>query len=79
MEHEQVSDQMARRSAAVYLPAYIGVAEPFLILAGLSGDYSAVARIGGAAWVGLLSLIVTMPLVTSRVKKRMRDESSARH
>ena len=30
------------------------------------------ARFGGAAWVLLLSFIITMPLVTSAVKRRMK-------
>ena len=40
-------------------------------LAASLGDYPAVARLGGAVWVGLLSLIVSMPVVTDRVKRRV--------
>ena len=36
----------------------------------VSGNYTWVARLGGSAWVFLLSMIITMPLVTSIVKKR---------
>lgn len=73
MEHEQVEREVARRSAMLYLPIAIGAAMLFL-LAASPGDYTTVARVGGAVWVGLLSLIVSMPLVTARVKKQWRSE-----
>jgi len=47
----------------------------FLLAATLTGDYSLVARVGGTAWVGLLSLIVAMPIVISRVKKQIHVRS----
>ena len=40
----------------------------------LAGDYTWVARAGGAAWVFGLSMIVLMPVVTPRVKRRMAGE-----
>ena len=70
MEHEQVEKEVARRSALIYLPVAIGAALLFLLAASLGGNYPLVAKIGGAVWVGLLSLIVSMPVVTARVKKR---------
>jgi hypothetical protein len=72
MEHERVEQTVARRSALIYLPIALGAALLFLLAASLTGDYSPVARIGGTIWVGLLSLIVAMPIVTARVKTRMR-------
>jgi hypothetical protein len=69
MEHEQVERQVARQSALIYLPIAFGTALLFLLAASLLGDYPLVARIGGTVWVGLLSLIVSMPIVTARVKK----------
>jgi hypothetical protein len=72
MEHEQVEKEVARKSALIYLPIAIGVALLFLLAASVLGDYPSVAKIGGAVWVGLLSLIVSMPIVTSRVKKSER-------
>lgn len=36
----------------------------------LAGQYTWVARIGGAAWVFLLCMIILMPMVTSFVKKK---------
>ncbi len=72
MEHEEVEKGIARKSAMIYLPISIGAALLFLIAASVVGNYPTVARIGGTVWVGLLSLIVSMPIVTSRVKKHQR-------
>jgi hypothetical protein len=72
MEHEQVEKEVARKSALIYLPISIGAALLFLLAATLFGDYPVVAKIGGTVWVGLLSLIVSMPIVTSRVKRQTR-------
>jgi hypothetical protein len=72
MEHEQVEKDVARKSALIYLPISVGVALLFLIAASVFGNYPTVARVGGTVWVGLLSLIVSMPIVTSRVKKHSR-------
>jgi hypothetical protein len=73
MEHEQVEKKVARKSMLIYLPISIGAALLFLLTTTLTGNYPLVARIGGAVWVGLLSLIVSMPLVISRVKKRWQS------
>ena len=70
MEHEQFEKAIARKSALIYLPISIGAALLFLVAAS-AGGYPTVARIGGMVWVGLLSLIVSMPIVISRVKKQM--------
>ena len=50
-----------------------GLGSVFLLAASLVGNYPPVARIGGTVWVGLLSLIVSMPVVTARMKKRYRE------
>jgi hypothetical protein len=71
MEHEQIEKDVARRSMMIYLPISLGVALLFLLAASILGNYPPVAKIGGAVWVGLLSLIVSMPVVTSRVKKQL--------
>lgn len=73
MEHEQVESYLARRSALIYLPISLGAAILFLLAASLVGGYPLVAKIGGTVWVGLLSLIVSMPVVTDRVKKKWRS------
>ncbi len=72
MEHEQVEKEVARKSALIYLPIAIGAALLFLLAASVVGNYPTVAKVGGMVWVGLLSLIVSMPVVTSRVKKQWR-------
>ena len=70
MSREQVEKQVAQRSAWIYIPISLGVALLFLLLSLGSRSYSPVARIGGMVWVGLLSLIVSMPLVISKVRKQ---------
>lgn len=70
MEHGTVDGRVAKRSAMIYLPISIGAALLFWLAASLSGSYPLVARVGGTVWVLLLTTIVTMPVVTSEVKKR---------
>ncbi len=76
MEHEQFEVEVARKSAMIYLPISLGAGLLFLLAASLLGDYPGVAKLGGTVWVALLSLIVSMPIVTSRVKKRLRSVAS---
>jgi hypothetical protein len=71
MEHEQIDKAIARKSALIYLPISIGAALLFFLAANVGG-YAPVAQIGGAFWVWLLSLIVSMPIVITRVKKQMQ-------
>jgi hypothetical protein len=68
VEHAQIESEVARRSALIYLPISLGTAVLFFLAASLIGDYPPVARFGGTVWVGLLSVIVSMPIVTARVK-----------
>lgn len=70
MEHEQIEKEVAQKSAWIYIPISLGAALSFLTVASVTGQYPLVARIGGTVWVGLLSLIVSMPVVISRVKRR---------
>ena len=77
MEHEQVESRVARKSALIYLPISAGAAAIFFIAASVTGDYPPVARIGGMVWIGLLSLIISMPIVTSRVKKQWKGRLMA--
>jgi hypothetical protein len=72
MEQERVEKRIAHRSARIYIPIAIAAGLSFLLLASLAGSYPLVARLGGTAWVGLLSLIVSMPIVTTRVKRSQR-------
>ena len=73
MEHEQVERQVAQKSALLYIPISLGSALLFLLISTTTGDYPLVARIGGTVWVALLSLIVSMPVVISKVKKGSRN------
>jgi hypothetical protein len=72
MGGNSLESEITRRSLSIYLPISITAALLFLIAASVTGDYPTVARVGGAVWVGVLSLIVSMPLVTARVKKRIK-------
>ncbi len=67
-----LDQNVARTSAAIYSSISITASVLFLIAATLAGQYTDVARIGGAIWVLLLSFIVTMPLATSAVKRRFK-------
>jgi len=72
MDNAKPETDVARRSARIYLPLALGAATLFFLASGWTGDPGLVARVGGAFWVGLLTLIVSMPIVTSRVKKSSR-------
>ncbi|MDD5127890.1 MAG: hypothetical protein PHR43_07355 [Dehalococcoidales bacterium] len=58
-------------SAVIYTGISLAAAGFFLLVT-LLGDYSWVARIGGTCWVFLLAMIVLMPLITSRMKRKSR-------
>ncbi len=73
MEHEQVEKQVAQKSALIYIPISLGLALLFFLVSTFTGNYPFVARIGGTVWVALLSLIVSMPIVISRVKKSSQN------
>ena len=73
MEHQQVEKQVAQKSALIYIPISLGSALLFFLVSTFTGDYPIVARMGGTVWVALLSLIVSMPLVISRVKKSSQN------
>ncbi|HET7009458.1 MAG TPA: hypothetical protein VFI11_01680 [Anaerolineales bacterium] len=72
MEHDIVDTDVARRSARMYVPLSLGAGLAFYLAATFVGGNGLVARLGGATWVTLLSFIVSMPIVTSRVKTRAR-------
>lgn len=57
-------------TALLYTGLALAAAGGFLLVT-LAGDYSWVARGGGAAWVFGLSLILLMPVVTAAVKRRV--------
>ncbi len=76
MEHQPVETDIARKSALIYLPISLGMALLFVVAASVVGNYPLVAKLGGAFWIGLLSLIVSMPIVTSRVKRQLHEQGS---
>jgi len=57
-------------SAMIYTAVSLLAAGTFFAIT-LAGDYGWVARLGGAGWVFLLSMIILMPTVTPWVKKRL--------
>lgn len=75
MEHasETLDRRLPPRSSVLYTTLSALIALAFLGLATVKGDYPDVARFGGALWVFMLSMIVTMPLVTSWCKKRSQQ------
>jgi hypothetical protein len=38
----------------------------------MAGEYSWVARIGGSAWIFILSMIISMPIITSYYKRKFQ-------
>lgn len=57
-------------SATIYAGVSLGAAGAFLLVTMLTGDYTWVARLGGAVWVFALSMIILMPVVIPRVKRK---------
>ena len=72
MDHEGLERVIARRSAQVYIPLALGAGGIFYLAASFTAGHTLVARGGGAVWVTLLSFIVSMPIITARVKKSLR-------
>lgn len=72
MDTETLDKVITRKSALVYLAITAAAALVFLLASTLIGNFTIVAKIGGAVWVSLLTLIVSMPLVTSSFKKKFK-------
>lgn len=64
-------EDAGRLSAAIYVTVSTLAAGLFFAVTVLTGDYSWVARLGGSAWVFLLSMIILMPTVTPWVRRRL--------
>ena len=67
-----------RLSAAIYTSVSLTAALAFFLVTLLTGDYSWVARIGGAIWVFGLSMIITMPTVTPWMRSRAAERPETR-
>lgn len=65
------SQRVALLSAIIYTGVSLLAAGAFLSVTVLTGDYGWVARLGGAVWVFVLSMIILMPTVTPRLKRRL--------
>ena len=65
------ADNAGRLSVAIYMTVSALAAGIFFAITVLTGDYSWVARVGGSAWVFLLSMIILMPTVTPWLRKRL--------
>lgn len=74
---ERAERKIARVSALCYTAISLGVVGLFLGLAWTIGGYPSAAMYGGAVWSFILSMIVTMPLVTSYFKGRAKRKGTA--
>ena len=59
-------------SAITYTGISALLAGLFFTVATLSGQHGAVARYGGTAWVFLLAMIITMPIIIPFWKRRLK-------
>jgi len=57
-------------AAAIYTGVSLAAGLIFFLVT-LAGDYSWVARIGGAIWVFALCMIILMPTITPWIRERM--------
>jgi len=71
MEREELRKAL-RLSYAISLGFSLFLSLAFLAVTFLVGDYTAMARYGGAVWVFILGLIIALPTVTPMVKRRYR-------
>lgn len=69
---KDVQEKAIRISTIISFAWAMLLAGAFLAATSLRGDYNAVTRYGGAAWVLLLALVVALPTVAPIVKRRMR-------
>jgi hypothetical protein len=68
------AEAAGKLSAVIYTSVSLLAAAIFLAVTLTTGDYTWVARIGGAAWVFLLSMIILMPTLTPWLRKRLAKE-----
>lgn len=67
-----LEDRAARQSALIYISISLAMSLLFLAATFLTGrSYTAVARAGGMAWVFLLSMIISMPIVIPKIRKKV--------
>ncbi|TLN17650.1 hypothetical protein FDZ74_07380 [bacterium] len=64
-----IENKVSVISAFLYTGISLALALAFYLITG-GGGYDAVARYGGAIWVFILTMIITMPVVIPWIKKR---------
>ncbi len=64
-------EDAGRISVMIYGGISALAAGSFFLITVLTGDYTWVTRIGGTAWVALLSMIILMPTVAPWVRRRL--------
>ena len=71
MENDQ--NKAVRISVVIYTTISLAAALSFAIIASALGRYTPAAVYGGAMWVFLLTMIVTMPTITPWMKSRYKS------
>ena len=66
-----MKNKVAAVSAAIYTSTALVLAGAFVGAATFAGRYTWLERGAGAAWVFLLAMIIFIPVVTPRVRKRL--------
>jgi len=61
-----------RMSYLISLGLALALSVGFYLVTSLTGQYSILARYGGAVWVLLLTLIIALPTLTPLMKRRYR-------
>jgi YHS domain-containing protein len=72
----RITDDNVNTVSAFVYTALASLAALALFVAATAAGYDWVARIGGAGWVFLLTMIILMPIVPSLVRARAGKESS---
>ncbi len=61
-----------RQSILIYTGISVSMSLLFLAATFLTGrSYTPVARVGGMVWVFILSMIITMPIVIPKIRKKV--------
>ena len=72
----RITDDNINTVSAVVYTACASLAAVVLFGVATAADYNWVARIGGAGWVFLLTMIILMPIVPSLLRARAGQETS---
>jgi len=72
----RITDDNVNTVSAVVYTACASLAAVVLFGVATAADYDWVARIGGAGWVFLLTMIILMPIVPSLLRERAGQETS---